>query len=300
MTPLRPRLAALALLLATAAACSGSASPPPQGLRVVATTTVLADLVHQVGGERVIVTTLVPKGGEVHTFDPRPSDIVAVTNAQLVFVNGLGLDDWVERLTRDAGATASIVRLADSIPADRLIGDPDAGTPNPHLWLDPANAMDYARSIGDELGSADPAARAAFEARAEAYADRLRALDGWARAQFATISAADRRIVSFHDALPYFAAAYGLKIEGVVVPAPGQDPSAGEVAALIDAIRRSGVKVVASEIQFSDRLARAIADETGASVVADLYTDSLGSPPVDSYEGLIRWDVERLVVALGG
>ncbi len=121
MTPALARLAALGLVLATLTACGGSASPPPPGLRVVATTTVLADLVQQVGGDRVILTALVPKGGEVHTFDPRPSDIVAVTNARLVFLNGLGLDDWAERLAGDSGSSATIVRLGELVAEERRI-----------------------------------------------------------------------------------------------------------------------------------------------------------------------------------
>ena len=110
----------------------------------------------------------------------------------------------------------------------------------------------------------------------------------------------DRLIVSFHEAFPYFAAAYGLTIVGTIVDAPGQDPSAGEIAALVDAIEASGAKAVFGEVQFSPDLVQTVADEAGVVVVTDLYNDSLGDPPVDTYEGMIRWDVDRVVEALGG
>jgi ABC-type Zn uptake system ZnuABC Zn-binding protein ZnuA len=298
MTPALARLAALGLILATLTACGGSASPPPPGLRVVATTTVLADLVQQVGGDRVILTALVPKGGEVHTFDPRPSDIVAVTNARLVFLNGLGLDDWAERLAGDSGSSATVVRLGELVAEERRIVE--NGRPNPHLWLDVANAIDYVEAIAAALTEADPAGGSEYRAARDLYVERLRALDREVRDRLAAVPEANRVVVSFHDAFPYFARAYGLRVVGTVVKAPGQDPSAGDVAALIDEIRRTGARAVLAEAQFSADLARTIAGETGATVVADLYTDSLGNPPADTYEGIVRWDVERIVAALGG
>jgi ABC-type Zn uptake system ZnuABC Zn-binding protein ZnuA len=111
---------------------------------------------------------------------------------------------------------------------------------------------------------------------------------------------ADRTIISFHDAFPYFAAAYGLTVDGTVVDAPGQDPSASRVEALIAEIRAKGVKAILAEAQFSDKLVRAIADEAGATVVSNLYTDSVGDAPVDTYESIMRWDADRLVKVLTG
>ncbi len=143
-----------------------------------------------------------------------------------------------------------------------------------------------------------PQTPGAFETGAKAYADRLTALDEWAREQIEAIPADRRTVVSFHDALPYFAKAYGLDIVGTVIDAPGQDPSAGEIADLIDAIRASGATALFGEAQFNPQLAQTIAEEAGIAVVTDLYTDSLGGPPADTYEGMIRWDVERVVGAL--
>lgn len=286
------------LLAATLVACSRPASPSPTNgpLPVVATTTVLADIVGRVGQEHIAVTSLVPKGGEVHTFDPSPQDVARVEAARLIVANGLGLDEWLAQLARDAGTNAPVVSLGDALPAGELILED--GRPNPHAWLDPNLAAAYGRSAAEGLARIDPRNAAAYTANAEAYAAEMTALGGELRAQFEAVPPADRKIVSFHDAMPYFARAFGLEIVGSIVSAPGQDPSAGELAALIDAIRASGGRAILSEVQFSDELAQTIAAETGATVVGDLYTDTLGDPPVDTYPGILRWDVDKIVAAL--
>jgi zinc/manganese transport system substrate-binding protein/manganese/iron transport system substrate-binding protein len=288
----------VAILAATLVACGGGGPSASAGapIPVVATTTIHADIVARIGGDRVSVTSLVPKGGEVHTFDPSPQDVARVASARLIVANGLGLDDWLTGLARDAGATAPIVNLGDAVPADELILE--NGVPNPHLWLDLGLAALYGRAAADALGRIDPSNATAYDAHADSFAEEMTALDDELQAKFETIPAAGRKVVSFHDALPYFARAFDIEIVGVIVPVPGQDPSAGELAALVDAIRASGVKVILSEVQFSDDLARTIATETGATVVSDLYTDSLGDSPVDTYPGLMRYDVDRIVDAL--
>ncbi|HEU0234942.1 MAG TPA: metal ABC transporter substrate-binding protein, partial [Candidatus Limnocylindrales bacterium] len=268
---------------------------------------VLADLVANVGGDRVTVSSVVPKGGEVHTFDPSPQDVVGLTEADLIVSNGLGLDEWLTDLAADSGADARIVELGEDLGIDYLAGDEhedetdtDHGTVNPHLWLDVANARLYVAKLADALAAADPDGMADYRANAQAYDAELADLDAWIRDQIGTIAPADRALVSFHEAFPYLARAYGLEIVGVVVNAPGQDPSAGEIAALVAAIRAAGVKAVFGEAQFSDKLVRTIAEETGATVETNLYNDSLGDPPADSYLGMMRWNVERIVAALGG
>ena len=148
--------------------------------------------------------------------------------------------------------------------------------------------------------SVEPAHAAELRAGGAAYSARLRELDLWVREQVDTIPPENRKLVSFHEAFPYFANAYGLEIVGSVIGVPGQDPSAGEVAALVDAIKGSGAKAVFTEAQFNPELAQAIADEAAVVVESDLYNDSLGDPPVDTYEGLMRWDTEKIVPALGG
>jgi len=290
----------LAALLATVvAACgvSGSSPSPASGaIPVVATTTVLADIVGRVGREHITITSLVPKGGEVHTFDPSPQDVARVEAARLIVANGLGLDDWLTGLARDSGTSATIISLGDAFPAGDLILE--GGVPNPHAWLDPNLAAAYGRTAAEALGRIDPPNAAAYTTNALAFALEMTALDDELQGKFEAVPPANRKIVSFHDAMPYFARAFGLEIVGNIVSAPGQDPSAGELAALIDAIRASGARAILSEVQFSDELARTLAAETGATVVSDLYTDTLGDPPVDTYPGILRWDVDRIVAAL--
>ena len=291
----------LALLAAVVGACGPSAGGPQAAddrIRVVATTTILADLVRQVGGERVTVESLVPKGGEAHTFDPTPSDVRRVVEADLVVRNGLGLDDWLLNLIRNAGSTAPVVALGEGLPGVQPIEV--GGQVNPHLWLDVAYARAYAARIADELERLDPAHAAEITTTAAAYDTRLAALDADIRSRLTAIPQADRIVISFHDAFPYFARAYGLTFDGTVVDAPGQDPSAGQVEALIGEIRAKGVKAILAEAQFSDKLVRAIADETGATVVSDLYTDSVGDAPVDTYEAVMRWDTDHLLEILAG
>jgi ABC-type Zn uptake system ZnuABC Zn-binding protein ZnuA len=302
---LRLGLAITALILAVAA-CTSTATPAPSGptpapdaLKVVTTTTVLADLVRQVGGTNVDVTSIVPKGGVVETFDPSPRDITAISSADLVVMNGLGLDDWLQPVIDSANPDVPVIRLAEDLPGVEYVQEEGAGT-NPHLWLDVEYARRYVERIAAALAAADPARAAAFAAGGSAYSELLDELDAWVRGRIDTIPEANRKLVSFHEAFPYFANAYGLEIVGSVVGVPGQDPSAGEVAALVDAIKRSGAKAVFAEAGFNPDLARSIAQEAGVAVETNLYNDSLGDPPVDTYEGLIRWDTDRIVEALGG
>ena len=306
MRPIRALLAVITVFIAVVA-CSpstspdaGDGSPNPDALQVVATTTVIADLVAQIGGPSVSVTSIVPKGGVVETFDPSPRDVAALADADLVVMNGLGLDTWLEPVIESAAPDVPVVRLAEDLPDVEYVTDDETGTANPHLWLNVAYAERYVEKLTEALATADPDRAEAIESGGAAYQARLSELDRWVRAQIDTIPPDNRTLVSFHEAFPYFARAYGLNIVGTVVGVPGQDPSAGEVAALVDAIKGSGAKAVFTEAQFNPELAEAIAEEAGVAVESDLYNDSLGDPPVDSYEGLIRWDTEKVVRALGG
>ena len=296
----------LTALLAAACGASGSLpagssmpTPAPGAIEVVTSTTVFGDMVQRVGGSHVSVTSLVPRGGDVHTYEPRPAEVESLGRARLVVMNGLGLDDWLDKLvTTSSGGSTKVVRLAADLPGAAYLAGQTPGTTNPHLWLDVAYAIGYAERIRDALVAVDPAHAADYTANAAAYVTELRSLDGWIRDQIGRIPEADRKLISFHDAFPYFARAYGVDIVGTVVHSPGQDPSASQVAALVDAIRKAGVRVVFTEAQFSPRLVQVIADETGAKVVGNLYDDTLGDPPVDSYAGVMRWDVTQLVDAL--
>ena len=297
-------VAAILVAAAVAAACqasTGSPAPASAGpkVAVVTTTTVFGDLVANVGGDLVQVTSLVPRHADVHTFDPKPADVRAVAGARLLVMNGLGLDDWLQKTITNASATGTpLVKLGESLPGVELLPGEDPGTQNPHLWMAVPYAMLYVDRIAAALEAADPANKSAYDEQATDYKARLQALDAKVREEIGKIPVADRKLVTFHDAVPYFAREYGIELVGVAVQAPGQDPSAGEIAALIDAIKAAKVKAIFSENQFPTRLVDQIATQTGATVVADLYDDALGDPPVDSYVGVIEWDVAELVKAL--
>jgi ABC-type Zn uptake system ZnuABC Zn-binding protein ZnuA len=297
----RPSALVLALALAFGA-CQAANSPAPSGqggrLAVVTTTTVFADMVQQVGGDLVVVTSLVPKNGDVHTFAPRPADIQAVAQAKLLVMNGLGLDDWLEKTITNASASGTpLLRLGVDLPGVELLPGEEPATQNPHLWMDVRYAELYVDRIVDALKAADPANAARYDTQASAYRQRLETLDASVRAKIATIPEANRKLVTFHDAFPYYARAYGITIAGIAVEAPGQDPSAAYTARLITAIRDAHVKAIFSESQFPTKLVDQLADETGATVVSDLYDDALGDQ-VESYEAVITWDTDQLVKAL--
>jgi ABC-type Zn uptake system ZnuABC Zn-binding protein ZnuA len=308
----------LALVLITGCTAGAANSPrpsaDPDALRVVATNTVLADLVTQVGGSRVEVLSLIPAGREVHTYDPSPSDAQAVAQADLVVMNGLGLDEWLADLVADVGSTAPVIEVAEDLEGVGYLaggehhedGGAASGTDdhageaaaNPHVWMNVAYARMYVARIAEALAAADPDDAADYAADAAAYDGTLAELDAWVRERLKTIPAGNRKVVSFHDAFPYYAAAYGLTVVDTILEAPGQDPSAGEIGDLVGLIRSEGVRAILSEAEFSDELVQTIAAETGAVVIADLYTESLGAPPVDSYEGMLRYDTDRIVTAL--
>jgi len=174
------------------------------------------------------------------------------------------------------------------------------GQDNPHFWLDPTLVKQYyLPAIAAALAKVDPAGKATYDANVASYGAQLDTLDAELKAQVDTIPEADRKLVTFHDAFPYFARHYGLELIGVILRNPGQEPSAADLAALVDTVRATGVKAVFSEEQFNPKLAETLAQEAGiTNVVTSLYTDALGPAPADTYLGLMRWNVGQIVPAL--
>jgi ABC-type Zn uptake system ZnuABC Zn-binding protein ZnuA len=273
------------------------------GPRVVASTSVFADLVQRVGGDRLAsVQSVVPAGVDVEDYDPRPGDLQTVAQADLLVMNGLALDRWVPKLVESANPGIATLVLSDGLPVlgvgvseDEDISD----NGNPHFWLDPNYAKVYIQRIHDRLVAIDPDGAPVYDSNTTAYLAQLDVLDQWIQQQVATVPPEDRKLVTFHEAYPYFAARYGFELIGVITPSPGQEPSAGELAQLIATVKAAHVKAVFSEAQFSPRLVQTLAQEAGVQqVVSDLYNDSLGDPPADSYIGMMRYNLERIVQAL--
>ena len=293
--------AVLGMVSAIALACGSTptpsaGAPASNAIRVVTTTTVFADLVKSVGGDRTDVRSIIPPGVGPEDYEPKPDDAKSLADAQLIVSNGVGLDDFLNRLlaSGNSGSTQRLV-LGEGIPTIDIDGEP-----NPHFWLDPSLVKSaYLPKVVASLSALAPASTATFEANAAAYGQQLDALDAELKAQIATIPAANRKLVTFHDAFPYFARHFGFELVGVVLANVGQEPTAAELADLIDKVKAAGVGAVFSEAQFNPELAQTLADEAGVTkVVTTLYNDALGPAPADSYAGMMRWNVQKIVEAL--
>jgi ABC-type Zn uptake system ZnuABC Zn-binding protein ZnuA len=292
-------LVVVSVACAVTAACGSTAGSGPVSdtrLKVVTTTTVFADIISNVGGERVSVLSIIPAGAGPEDYEPKPDDARKLADANLIVSNGVGLDAFLDRLIDAAGEqSATRLVLGDGIPTIEVEGEP-----NPHFWLDPTMVVKhYLPAITTTLSELDPTGAATYEANRSAYAAKVRDLDAVTKAKIETIPPANRTLVTFHDAFPYFAAHYGLDLIGVIVANVGQEPTAAQLAALVDTVRASGTKAVFSEAQFNPDLARTLADEAGVTqVVTTLYNDTVGPPPVNTYLTMMEWNVDQIVGAL--
>jgi manganese/iron transport system substrate-binding protein len=299
----RSPLIALALLtLATgglATACGGSGNQQAAGgqVRVVTSLALFADFIQHVGGDRVEVTALVPADADPHTYEPAPSQVAKVAKADLVLINGLGLEQTLHDLIyNNVRGGVPIVQMSDGLPV--LAGNPQKGdTGNPHLWLNVQYAMHYVESVRDSLIAADPEGADAYRTNAAAYLTELDALDKEVATAMESIPAERRKLVTFHDAFPYFAQRYGLEVVGVVVEAEGREPSAQELAKLADQVSAQHVPTVFAEPEFNAQLLETVAKEAGVQV-RTLLSDAFTSD-VHSYVELMRFDAQQLVEGLG-
>jgi ABC-type Zn uptake system ZnuABC Zn-binding protein ZnuA/ABC-type Mn2+/Zn2+ transport system permease subunit len=295
----------LALFAVVLAAGCGSSSAG-SGLRVVATTTQIADWTRAVGGADVAVDQILRPNTDPHEYEPRPQDVVATAGAKVVFENGDELDHWMAKVVEQAGGKPRVVVLGDRVPIRRPgeASGPEASRFDPHWWHDPRNAAAAVRAIRDGLAAADRPHHAAYTRRAAAYLRRLRALDTRLRACFARLPRAERKLVTDHDAFGYFAHRYGLDVVGAVIPSQTTQaqPSAGATARLIRLIRREHVRAVFPESSLNRRLADTIARETGATSHDALYGDTLG--PAGSagatYLGMEQANAGAIVRGLSG
>lgn len=302
---------ALVFLLPIAAAAQTPTAGEP--LQVVASFSVLGDLVQDVGGDAVTVTTLIGPGVDAHTYDPAPADLVVLESADVIFENGLGFEPWLDRFFESAQPAGERVVVTAGI-TPRAIGAHDEesggeahehGEFDPHVWHDVANAMVIVGNIRDALVSADPAHAAAYEANAAATMTELEALDAWIREQVATLPEERRKLVTSHDTFGYFADAYGFEVLGTgfgSISTEAGDPSARDIAALVGEIEAAGVPAIFAENVANPDLMASIAAEAGVTLAPTLYTDALGTAgsPGETYEGMMRSNVTTIVDALNG
>jgi ABC-type Zn uptake system ZnuABC Zn-binding protein ZnuA len=285
------------------ASCGGEADSDAGGARAdltaVATTSQVADLVGNVGGARVDVEGILPAGGDPHAFEPQPSDAASLTDAAVVFKSGGDLDGWLDELLDNAGADADVVSLIDHVHT--IQGDKeDAGEEiDPHWWQDPRNAMLAVAAVRDALIKADPEGRAAYRRNAAAYSQRLRRLDSEIAACMAKVPTGQRKLVTTHDALGYFANRYGVEVVGALIPSRSTQaqPSVKDINALVDQIRDEGVEAIFPETAVNDKLEQAVSREAHAEVGKPLWADSLGreGSTGDTYLKAMAFNTEVMV-----
>jgi len=287
------RLLPIAFVLALAA----NPLRAEERLNIVASFSILADFVKNVGGDKVNVTALVGPNGDIHVYAPAPSDAKTVGEVKLLVINGLGLEGWLPRLVQSSGSKAAIVTASNGIVPLERGSDAD-----PHAWQSVANAKIYVANIRDALATADPADAAFFRANAERYLAELDALDAEVRAAVEKIPPERRKVISTHNAFGYFAVAYGIQFVAPSGVSTENEPSARDIAAIIRQIKAEKIPAVFLENISDDRLIRRIAAETGAKVGGTLYSDSLTAEkgPAPTYIDLVRHNIKALTSALGG
>jgi zinc/manganese transport system substrate-binding protein len=284
------------LLVACALVLAAGPLRSEERLKVVASFSILADFVRNVGGDKVDVTSLVGPNGDIHVYAPAPSDAKTVGGVKLLVINGLGLEGWLPRLVQSSGSKAAIVTASSGIrPLAR------GSQSDPHAWQSVANAKIYVANIRDALVVADPADATAFRANADRYLAELDALDAEVRAAVGKIPPERRKVISTHSAFGYFAAAYGIEFIAPSGVSTENEPSARDIAGIIRQIKAEKIPAVFLENISDDRLIRRIAAETGANVGGTLYSDSLTAEkgPAPTYIDLVRHNIKALTSALG-
>jgi zinc/manganese transport system substrate-binding protein len=290
-----PSLLVLALL-------AGCAAIPVAGgrLKVVASTQVLGDVVSAIGDEYIHLTVLIPPDSDPHAFEPAPQDAARLAEADLVFINGFGLEEALQPLLESQGF--NLIAVSDGI--EPLAAKPQESAhegADPHVWMNPLNVKVWAANIAAALAAADPAHADAFRANAAAYQAELDALDSWALAEIAKLPVAERILVTDHQSFGYFADHYGFELVGALIPSLStvSEPSAGELAQLEDSIRQYGVKAIFISVSMNPALAQRVATDTGILLVP-LYVESPSAAdgPAPTYLDLIRFDVRAIVNAL--
>jgi ABC-type Zn uptake system ZnuABC Zn-binding protein ZnuA len=291
---MRRRHAAMLAAVVALAGCgeSGEGGGRPE---VVATTTHAGDIVRAVAGDRVGVHTLLRANSDPHDYEPRPSDLRAVGDADLVVRSGGEVDDWLGDVLDEAGGDAPSVTLMDTV---RRRGD------DPHWWQDPRNVRRVVPAVRAALGRADPGGRAEFARRARAYDKRLGALDAGIARCVASVPRVRRKIVTTHDSLAYFARRYDIRVVGALIPSQSTQaqPSARDVDRLVRQIRRERVAAIFPESALHPKLERAVARESGARVGGRLWADALGPPGSagDTYPRATAANARALVQGMSG
>jgi len=286
---------ALAASLSSCARAGGSVASPREG-GLIAAESFLADIAQNVAGSALRISSLVPPDTDPHEYQPRPADLATLARARILIVNGRGYESWL------APAMEALEGLPLVVASEGIAMPPDGSAGDPHLWMDPREVIVYVETIRRALTALYPDRAADFAANAASYSDRLRELDTRVRALLSPLPEARRRLLTNHDALGHFAAAYGFRIVGTVIPGSSTEaaPSARGLAALLGSIKGSGATVVFLDVGENTGIAREIAAEAGIEVVTDLYVEGLSGPggPAPTYIDMIEHDAKVVADAL--
>lgn len=280
-------------------------------LNVVTSVSPITNIVKNIGGDRINLNGLVPEGVNSHTFEPVPSDIVKLGKADLVIINGLYLEDPMEKVVNASLKTKpdiQLLKLAEGTvkPSDWIFDfsfPKEQGHPNPHLWLNPVYAMSFANITKDKLIEMDPNNTAYYTENANKYITLLKKLDDGIKQAIRTIPPEQRKLITYHDSWAYFAPRYNMTVIGAVQPSDFSEPSPLDVAKLIDQIRSQKVAAIFASEVFSDRITNQIADEAGINIVQTLRDDALPgntTSPNHTYVGMMLDNMDHMVVPLGG
>lgn len=269
-------------------------------IKTVATFSILGDLVKNVGGDRVTVSTLVGPNGDAHVYAPTPADAKTLGEAKVVFVNGLGLEGWMTRLVKASATNAATVVATNGVKPRKSEEEGHGHEADPHAWQSIANAKIYVANIRDGLIAADPGGKAAYEANAKAYLEKLDALETEVKAAIAKIPADRRKIITTHDAFGYFGAAYGMEFIAPQGVSTESEASAKDVAKIINQVKKQKIPAVFMENISDDRLMQRIAKETGARIGGKLFSDALSDDkgPAPTYLDMMRNNIREFGVAL--
>jgi zinc/manganese transport system substrate-binding protein len=290
------------LSLALLAAFADSPADARDRIKVVASFSILGDFVQNVGGGRIELATLVGPNGDAHVYSPTPADARKLSGAKLIVINGLGFEGWINRLIASAGSRTPTVVASERVQPRKLAGGHQSHghtASDPHAWQSVANAKIYAVNIRDGLSKADPAGRAAYEANAKTYIEKLDALASELREAVARIPSDRRRIVTTHDAFGYFSDAYGITFVPAAIALEAA-PSAGAVAKIIAQVKQQRIPALFLENVTDPRLMQQIARETGAKIGGMLFSDALSQPdgPAPTYIDMMRHNIRELSKAL--
>ena len=267
---------------------------------VTASFSILGDLVHVVGGDRVTVTTLVGPNEDAHSFEPKPADAKAILSTRLLVINGLGFEPWVQKLARSAGYKGETLVASKGVFGRSMKDEKGHAEQDPHAWQAPQNVVLYVRNIAAGLSRVDAAGAATYQANADAYVKELQTLDTWTQEQFSAIPDARRKVITSHDAFGYFAAQYRIKFLAPQGVSTDAEPSAKQVAQLIKQIQREKIRAVFVENMSNPKLIEQLSKDAGATVGASLYSDALSAAdqPGATYLQMMRHNVTQLAVGM--